>query len=102
VLVHAEVLDFGYPQNCALEVLQAYINFGNVRVSVCAMPLPCISLVLTHGIVSGLQASAGDGEAEKMTSYITGTRDWYARVLVGGFDVSSCVVVFILSATLLR
>jgi hypothetical protein len=28
----AEVLDFGYPQNCALEVLQAYINFGNLKV----------------------------------------------------------------------
>ena len=27
-----EVLDFGYPQNCALEVLQSYINFGHVRV----------------------------------------------------------------------
>ncbi len=28
----AEVLDFGYPQNCALEVLQAYINFGHLKV----------------------------------------------------------------------
>ena len=32
LVVPAEVLDFGYPQNCALEVLQSYINFGSVKV----------------------------------------------------------------------
>jgi hypothetical protein len=39
------VLDFGYPQNCALEVLQSYINFGNVRVRVGC----CKVFVVVHG-----------------------------------------------------
>ena len=46
------MLDFGYPQNCALEVLRAYINLGSVR------------------------APDVGKEAEEMTSYITGARDW--------------------------
>jgi len=47
-----EVLDFGYPQNCALDVLKMYINLGSLRAPTSA---------------------AAD---KQMTSTITGARDW--------------------------
>jgi AP-2 complex subunit mu-1 len=47
-----EVLDFGYPQNCALDVLKLYINLGALRAPTSA---------------------AAD---KQMTSTITGARDW--------------------------
>ena len=47
-----EVLDYGYPQNCALDVLKMYINLGALRAPTSA---------------------AAD---KQMTSTITGARDW--------------------------
>ena len=47
-----EMLDFGYPQNCALDVLKMYINLGSLRAPTSA---------------------AAD---KQMTSTITGARDW--------------------------
>jgi len=47
-----EVLDFGYPQNCATDVLKMYINSGSLRAPTTA---------------------AAD---KQMTSTITGARDW--------------------------
>jgi AP-2 complex subunit mu-1 len=48
----AEILDYGYPQNSSLDVLKMYINLGSLKVPM---------------------ASA---EEKKMTSMITGARDW--------------------------
>lgn len=53
-----EVLDFGYPQNCALDVLKMYINLGSQRQSTSA---------------------AAD---KQMTSTITGARDWRREGIV--------------------
>lgn len=53
-----EVLDFGYPQNCALDVLKMYINLGSVRAATSA---------------------AAD---KQMTSTITGARDWRREGIV--------------------
>ena len=48
----AEILDYGYPQNSALDVLKMYINLGSLKVPTSA------------------------AEEKKMTSMITGARDW--------------------------
>lgn len=48
----AEILDYGYPQNSALDVLKMYINLGSLKVPIAA------------------------AEEKKMTSMITGARDW--------------------------
>jgi AP-2 complex subunit mu-1 len=53
-----EVLDFGYPQNCALDVLKMYINTGSLRAPIAA------------------------AEQKKMTSMITGARDWRREGIV--------------------
>lgn len=53
-----EVLDFGYPQNCALDVLKMYINLGSQR-----------------------QAASTDAD-KQMTSTITGARDWRREGIV--------------------
>jgi AP-2 complex subunit mu-1 len=53
-----EILDYGYPQNCALDVLKMYINLGSVRQSTSA---------------------AAD---KQMTSAITGARDWRREGIV--------------------
>ena len=53
-----EILDFGYPQNCALDVLKMYINLGSVRVQ---------------------SSAAAD---KQMTSTITGARDWRREGIV--------------------
>lgn len=47
-----EICDYGYPQNCALDVLKLYINLGSQR------------------------ASASAAADKQMTSTITGARDW--------------------------
>ena len=46
-----ETMDFGYPQNCAVDVLRLYINLGNVR-------------------------PEDEPEPSKLTSQITGAIDW--------------------------
>ena len=46
-----EVLDHGYPQNCAVDVLKMYINFGAVKNKLA-------------------------DQAEGLTSQITGAIDW--------------------------
>lgn len=46
-----ETMDFGYPQNCAVDVLRLYINLGNVRPQV-------------------------EQEPSQLTSQITGAIDW--------------------------
>lgn len=48
----AEVLDYGYPQNSAPDVLKMYINFGS------------------------LKAPSSTEADVKITSTITGARDW--------------------------
>mmetsp|Transcript_6856 Transcript_6856/g.9990 ORF Transcript_6856/g.9990 Transcript_6856/m.9990 type:complete len:432 (-) Transcript_6856:178-1473(-) len=48
-----ETMDFGYPQNCAVDVLRLYINLGNVRPD-----------------------GEGDIEPSQLTSQITGAIDW--------------------------
>lgn len=53
-----EVLDYGYPQNCSLDVLKMYINLGSQRVATTAQ------------------------EDRKMTSTITGSRDWRREGIV--------------------
>ena len=53
-----EILDFGYPQNCALDVLKMYINLGSLRAATSA---------------------AAD---KQMTSTITGARDWRREGIV--------------------
>ncbi len=53
-----EILDFGYPQNCALDVLKLYINLGSLRAATSA---------------------AAD---KQMTSTITGARDWRREGIV--------------------
>jgi len=53
-----EVIDFGYPQNCALDVLKMYINLGSQRAATSA---------------------AAD---KQMTSAITGARDWRREGIV--------------------
>ena len=54
-----EVVDFGYAQNCSLDVLKMYINLGS-------------------------QKAAGNSALEdrKMTSAITGARDWRREGIV--------------------
>jgi AP-2 complex subunit mu-1 len=52
------VLDYGYPQNCSLDVLKMYINLGSQRVATTAQ------------------------EDRKMTSTITGARDWRREGIV--------------------
>ena len=46
-----ETMDFGYPQNCAIDVLKMYINLGEVSVK-------------------------QEEEQKQITSHITGTIDW--------------------------
>jgi AP-2 complex subunit mu-1 len=53
-----EILDFGYPQNCALDVLKLYINLGSLR---------------------AVTSAAAD---KQMTSTITGARDWRREGIV--------------------
>ena len=57
-LICAEVLDYGYPQNCSLDVLKMYINLGSQRAPTSAQ------------------------EDRKMTSTITGARDWRREGIV--------------------
>jgi AP-2 complex subunit mu-1 len=47
-----ETMDFGYPQNCAVDVLRLYINLGNVR------------------------EAESDIKPSELTSQITGAIDW--------------------------
>ena len=54
-----EVVDFGYAQNCALDVLKMYINLGKQK----------------EGVASA-------AEDRKMTSAITGARDWRREGIV--------------------
>ncbi len=49
-----ETMDFGYPQNCAIDLLRLYINLGMVR-----------------------QTKDEDKDAGQLTSQITGIVDWY-------------------------
>ena len=53
-----EILDFGYPQNAALDVLKMYINLGSQKAPTSAQ------------------------EDRKMTSTITGARDWRREGIV--------------------
>ena len=53
-----EILDYGYPQNCALDVLKMYINLGSLR---------------------QVTSAAAD---KQMTSAITGARDWRREGIV--------------------
>ena len=53
-----EILDYGYPQNSSLDVLKMYINLGSLKVAV------------------------SSAEEKKMTSMITGTRDWRREGIV--------------------
>ena len=53
-----EIIDFGYPQNAALDVLKLYINLGSLKVQTSAQ------------------------EDRKMTSTITGARDWRREGIV--------------------
>jgi AP-2 complex subunit mu-1 len=46
-----ETMDFGYPQNCAVDVLRLYINLGNIR-------------------------QQDEPDTSKLTSQITGAIDW--------------------------
>lgn len=46
-----ETMDFGYPQNCAVDVLRLYINLGNIRPQI-------------------------EQEPSQLTSQITGAIDW--------------------------
>jgi AP-2 complex subunit mu-1 len=46
-----ETMDFGYPQNCAVDVLRLYINLGNIR-------------------------QQDEPDASQLTSQITGAIDW--------------------------
>ena len=46
-----ETMDFGYPQNCAVDVLRLYINLGSVK-------------------------AVDDQEPSELTSQITGAIDW--------------------------
>ena len=46
-----ETMDFGYPQNCAVDVLRLYINLGSVK-------------------------AVDDQEPSQLTSQITGAIDW--------------------------
>lgn len=48
-----ETMDFGYPQNCAIDVLQLYINLGNSRAN-----------------------AESEKQAGALTSQITGAIDW--------------------------
>jgi AP-2 complex subunit mu-1 len=57
-LVRAEVLDYGYPQNSSLDVLKMYINLGSLKVAV------------------------SSADEKKMTSMITGARDWRREGIV--------------------
>ena len=52
------MLDYGYPQNCSLDVLKMYINLGSQRAPTSAQ------------------------EDRKMTSTITGARDWRREGIV--------------------
>jgi AP-2 complex subunit mu-1 len=47
-----ETMDYGYPQNCAVDVLKLYINLGDVK------------------------EASGDAPAGTLTSQITGAIDW--------------------------
>jgi len=47
-------MDFGYPQNCAIDLLRLYINLGMVR-----------------------QTKEEDKDAGQLTSQITGIVDWF-------------------------
>jgi AP-2 complex subunit mu-1 len=53
-----EVLDYGYPQNSSLDVLKMYINLGSLKVAV------------------------SSADEKKMTSMITGARDWRREGIV--------------------
>ena len=53
-----EILDFGYPQNAALDVLKLYINLGSQK------------------------APTSASEDRRMTSTITGARDWRREGIV--------------------
>jgi len=50
-ILRGETMDFGYPQNCAVDVLRLYINLGNVR-------------------------PQDEPEPSQLTSQITGAIDW--------------------------
>lgn len=39
-----ETMDFGYPQNCAVDVLRLYINLGTVRPQVSVVDKSCVQL----------------------------------------------------------
>jgi AP-2 complex subunit mu-1 len=39
-----ETMDFGYPQNCAVDVLRLYINLGTVRPQVSVVFTSCVRL----------------------------------------------------------
>lgn len=70
-----ETMDYGYPQNCAVDVLKLYINLGNVRENV------------------GVSTAGG------LTSQITGAIDWRREGLkyrknevhIDVYEVVSCI-----------
>lgn len=52
-LLSAETMDFGYPQNCSVDVLKMYINLASVQ-----------------------PENEEAGNAARLTSQITGAIDW--------------------------
>ncbi len=77
-----ECMDFGYPQNCAIDLLRLYINLGTVRVAYATLA----RLQINCSFIGTLpQAKEDEKDAGQLTSQITGIVDWCVSAHAQGF-----------------